>query len=1342
MKLSICILLSLYFLPAYSQQMASADFNGDGIQDVAFVHGASVRVQLGNPGAIFPHLGGGSDPFLPHTVDTALPFAPELVASGDFDADGRTDIVCGKGSELLWLSGNGGGAFAISQRSLLSGTITALASGDANRRDSLADLLIGIDLGQSFELYVYEGPEGAMRAIAERVRAPGRINAIAPAQFDDKPWIDIACATDEGLFVVFGRDRMLSHGGKSGVLPAQSKLVLNMPLTAMAPGRFANGGDYQIATVSVTGDVRVVEPDGSIAAKGRVPFSGDRSIAFRARITANEYDDLVVCNFETGEIVVARADDGKVVIEDVLFELGLRAALPMRLNPTAFTDIAGLTSTGVAALSMGMRTMATFTVNLLLDLPDGDITDGICDTGNATSGFTGVCTLRAAIMQINALAGSHAINFAVTGGLTYEPFTNLPDIVRPVFIDGSTQPGGENTPIIEIDGHFVSGLGNGLTVPSDSVVRGLIITNFNRTGLTLSGSHSFVEGNYVGIDRFGSGAKGNGRATEGLGGIVVLGSNNVIGGLAGAARNVIADNGNAGVMLDGGFRTVENNRVQGNYLGLDATGMVSNPDGVPGNADDLGNTIGVVIVGATARNNTVGGLAEGARNVVAGSEFNSVRILNGASNLVQGNLLGSNRDESQRMGAGFSGVFMADALNNTLGGTVPAARNLVVGNGVHGVFIQGFGPATGNQIQGNHIGTNADGSFLGRNIGNGVRLEHAANNIVGGTVEGAMNVIGMNAHGVEITGNRASGNRVEGNRIGVVADGINGAPNTGNAIQITNAPNNIIGGNGADARNILSNNFGHGVAINGAQATGNQILGNYIGVAIDGQTRLANLSGVVITGAPNNFIGASTNDPGTPPGNVVSGNQQYGVLITGNGAGFNQVAGNVVGTGANGVDSRPNGFDGIAIINAPDSLVSPGQTGERNIIANNGRSGVLIEGAQALRNKIMGNYIGLNKAGDPAPNATNGIFLKDSRASEIGGAGVTGRNIVSNHSGIGVLITGGGGHVVRNNHIGVNISGNAAMPNLVGVRIDNSSGNSVGVAQFDGGNVISGNTLDGIEITGDIEGIQNSGGNAVVLNSIGTDITGTMDLGNGLNGVRFRGISEYNTVGGVFSTHWNRIAFNNRNGVTRPLNNRINGIIGNRIYNNDDLGIDVGDDGVTPNDDPPEDNIVNFPVVLSAIFTGTDTVISGRLTALPETGYAIYFYSNVQCDPGNHGEGRQPLAILEDLTDANGILSFSVDVDPGLAPVGSLITTTASRRHFLPVNFLFFETSEFSRCTPVIIRIPGDVNLDGCVDDVDLALVLTAFGQTGSGLPEDLNNDGAVDDTDLALVLENFGLGC
>lgn len=53
----------------------------------------------------------------------------------------------------------------------------------------------------------------------------------------------------------------------------------------------------------------------------------------------------------------------------------------------------------------------------------------------------------------------------------------------------------------------------------------------------------------------------------------------------------------------------------------------------------------------------------------------------------------------------------------------------------------------------------------------------------------------------------------------------------------------------------------------------------------------------------------------------------------------------------------------------------------------------------------------------------------------------------------------------------------------------------------------------------------------------------------------------------------------------------------------------------------------------------------------------------------------------------------------------------------------------------------GDVDGNGCVDDVDLLQVLFAFGATGANLA-DVNGDAVVDDADLLIVLFNFGSGC
>lgn len=61
----------------------------------------------------------------------------------------------------------------------------------------------------------------------------------------------------------------------------------------------------------------------------------------------------------------------------------------------------------------------------------------------------------------------------------------------------------------------------------------------------------------------------------------------------------------------------------------------------------------------------------------------------------------------------------------------------------------------------------------------------------------------------------------------------------------------------------------------------------------------------------------------------------------------------------------------------------------------------------------------------------------------------------------------------------------------------------------------------------------------------------------------------------------------------------------------------------------------------------------------------------------------------------------------------------------------------------IVIPAPlaGDVDLDGCVDSTDLALLLSEFGCIGGCGPADLDADGDVDSTDLSILLGNFGAG-
>jgi hypothetical protein len=196
------------------------------------------------------------------------------------------------------------------------------------------------------------------------------------------------------------------------------------------------------------------------------------------------------------------------------------------------------------------------------------------------------------------------------------------------------------------------------------------------------------------------------------------------------------------------------------------------------------------------------------------------------------------------------GVLILDAANNVIGGTTPAARNVISGNSADGVEILGIGlPPSGNLVQGNFIGTDSTGRSALSNgagapagAGGGVQLIDADNNTIGGTVSGARNVIGGNAV-AGILDNGAQNNAIQGNFVGVGADGVTAVPNsTGVWLMSPNAPtppaqNNLIGGTAAGSGNLIEFNSGAGVIVSGATANGNGILGNSInangGLGID-----------------------------------------------------------------------------------------------------------------------------------------------------------------------------------------------------------------------------------------------------------------------------------------------------------------------------------------------------------------------------------------------------------------------------------------------------------------------------------------------------------------------------
>ena len=173
-------------------------------------------------------------------------------------------------------------------------------------------------------------------------------------------------------------------------------------------------------------------------------------------------------------------------------------------------------------------------------------------------------------------------------------------------------------------------------------------------GVTIIGDGNFVQGNFIGTDVSGTVALGNK-----LGGMLIVGSNNLVGGTAAGARNVISGNDIDGVQI--ATAGSSNNLIQGNFIGTDVSGTA-----------DLGNGRVGVLISAEATNNTVGGTSDAARNVISGNEDIGVQIANVGTNnnTVQGNFIGTDASGSSAIGNSIDGVEIDfGASGNTIGGS-------------------------------------------------------------------------------------------------------------------------------------------------------------------------------------------------------------------------------------------------------------------------------------------------------------------------------------------------------------------------------------------------------------------------------------------------------------------------------------------------------------------------------------------------------------------------------------------------------------------------------------------------------------------------------------------------
>ena len=700
-----------------------------------------------------------------------------------------------------------------------------------------------------------------------------------------------------------------------------------------------------------------------------------------------------------------------------------------------------------------------------------------------------------------------------------------------------------------------------------------------------------------------------------------------------------------------------------------------------------GNNIGAPGLTINGGATTVRGL------IINRANSHGIQLSTNGGNTIKGNYIGTESTGTLDLGNSLAGINISSGSGNMIGGTTAADRNIISGNNQRGVIIAGAGS---NVILGNYIGTNAAGSASLGNTLTGVAINNSPNNTIGGTVAGARNVISGNSQfGVDIFGSVGTGNVVQGNFIGTDATGTLDLGNSAYGVSL-GSPSGTLGG--AGAANLISGNNGNGVSIS---ASGNTVQGNFIGTDAAGTADLGNSGdGISVQSGATNVLIGGTDSAKT---NVISGNDLNGITLNGGGE---TVQGNRIGTNAAGTAAIGNSGYGVAITGTPAGTLGGTTAGAGNLISGNGAAGVFI--AATSGNMVQGNLIGTDLAGTaPIPNDT-GVDFSNAGTNTIGGSSAGARNIISGNTFDGVSLDGFNitSNTVDGNYIGTDITGTADLGNgRDGVRLGQAgtTGNSIGAAV---GNLISGNDEDGIQLYG-------APGNSVGKNYIGTKADGVSALGNSMFGVRITSASN-NIIGPPGSP--NIISFNGSAGVWILFDGTGNQMRANSIGHNGGLGIDLGTQGVNPNDpadgDAGANNLQNFPVLQSVAIGASNTTITASLNSAGSTSFTVDFYYSSACDASGNGEGETYIGQNMLTTDGGGNTGNVSSTFPVVVPAGRFITATATD----PSG----NTSEFSAC--IASLNDADDDDDGYTDVVEAGTPLC------NGVNDDAFDDAVVDD--------------
>ena len=682
------------------------------------------------------------------------------------------------------------------------------------------------------------------------------------------------------------------------------------------------------------------------------PEPGQRNL-----ISGNFYSGLIVTGGGTNDNIIL----GNLIGTDILGT----SAVP---NDRGVSIFSGASNNRIGGINLGEGNLISGNIDsgvLILDLgTDGNILLGnkvgtdISGTSALPNYFGVSVGLGAAYTQVGGTeAGAGNL---ISGNLMFGLWIDSPETI------GNQVQG--NLIGTDISGTYALSNYSGIVISTGSTGNqiggttpgsGNLISGNLQDGICLQ-SHT-APGNIVAGNKIGTNLAGTAAIPNYFGIFLDRASDNMVGGTATGAGNLISGN------MSGGLSLYESNHnlIQGNKIGSDITGEEAIPNEVRG-----------ISIEDDSSYNTIGGIEAGAGNLISGNGLVGVLIGHETSvgNRILGNRIGTNQDGDQALPNQF-GVGIILARETIIGGadtTTPwvcdGPCNLISGNTGNGVLIQGVSAdettsfsessdeesrtVQGNHVLGNFIGTNLAGTSDLPNQGVSIRLTREANgNLIGGNrLFGEGNLISGNNGGVQLNGLLTDDNQVSGNRIGTTADGNAPLSNAYAGVFIhESASGNLVGGDEAGLGNLLSGFYSeeylafHGVVIwtdTGQPAVNNQVVGNLIGTNAAGNQAIPNSGGIYLEDLVTGTVIRN---------NVISGNSIWGIRLSRT-TGI-VVKNNTIGLTAGGSSPLPNGLCGVLLSEAPKNMVGPG-----NIIANH-YYGVAIFHETSVGNTITQNSI-------------------------------------------------------------------------------------------------------------------------------------------------------------------------------------------------------------------------------------------------------------------------------------------------------------------------------------------------------------------------------------------------